>query len=288
MTNYKKIFYTLSGSIFFIFSSLASTSYSHNVCYTMNVYAEYTDTHSENLAPVIEINIRENILRLNLLFFLQSYDNPTVNLQVEGVSASREFQIEPDPLTLDIEIEHPSDTISQVVREAVRDGYEGLREYLRESGLGQPLASPISIVRNDRIKVPLGLSDYVQIGDVFYIYHRRDYNICSDTWRSESYLTTGTVIEINQNNSILEMGIIQSEDRGVQIGDVVVMSPEINYESRIQGNNNPKKDVLRLGFIPDVFLLFNDNDGKPVRRHITPLIRNHLIREARDFGFRVI
>ena len=321
MTNYKKNFYILSGSIFLIFSLLASASYSYDVCsdYIIEVRPEYSDqTPGQSLNADVqgETNITGNTIRLELFFSLRQHSNSPILLQVMGIGTSRNFQAEfginLGPLNTPLGVEeHLSDTISQVVREAIRNGYERLRESLREQGAlkQQHLDSTISTVLNNKILIPLGRSDYVQEGDVFYIYpgDNSHYNGCNTVRRSGPYLTTATVIEIDQNTSMLEMGIFQTSRRNVQVGDIVELSPYIDFESRTQGhnhNNEPRPNTLRLGFTPNIFIIFrtdrsrfNDRysgvnnyygNDRITRRNITPLIRNFLLTEAGDYNFRVI
>ena len=343
--NHRKSFYILFSFLIFSFSLLISCGGKNNafnsgyssMCsdYIVDVRPEYSDqtpgqsvnanVQGDRLGPIVkggEINITGNTIRLELFFSLRQHSNSPALLQVMGIGTSRNFQGEfgitlgpfSSPLGLGIE-EHPSDTISQVVREAIRNGYERLRESLGEQGaLGQQqLTSTISIVQNNRIQIPLGRSDYVQDGDVFYIYpgggYNNNYNNCNNITRSGPSLATATVIEIDQNESILEMGRVQNRQRSVQVGDIVELSQDTDFESRTQGRNNePKPSTLRLGYISNIFITFrtdrsrfNDrynnnrlNDGysygndRITRRNITPLIRNFLLTEADDYNFRVI
>ena len=295
-------------------------------------YSDQTEGQSFNINATGDIldpidglqgSVGGNTIRLELLFSLRQSNNSAGLFQTIGIGESRNLQGDIGmlfgglgaPFGMRFE-EHPSGTIADVVREAVRDGYEKLRDSLGDQGLGQQqLRGTISRVVGDRTLVALGLSDHVQEGDVFYVYPGGGYNSsnngCNAVRRSGPYLTTGTVIDIDDKNSLLEMGIVQNRRRSIQVGDIVELSSEIDFSSRVQGSNQAiKPSVLRLGLIPNVFVAFrtnnnnrfnnngynnngynnngyNNNRSRVMRRNITPYIRNSLTREAREYNFRI-
>ena len=310
-----------------------------NVCadYFIDVRPEYSDQTNgqeftinltgDRLKPLdgIQSNVGGNTIRLELLFSLRTFRNSVGALQVIGIGESRNFSGDFGALLGNLKVpfgmrfeEHPSGTIADVVKESIRNGYERLRDALGDGGLEQEqLKSTITKVGGDQILVPLGLSDHVQQGDVFYIYpgggYNGNYGGCNTVRRSEQpSLTTATVVRIDDTSSILQMGTVQNRRRSVQAGDIVELSHDVDFESRIQGSGKPKKEsVLKLGFIPNVFIAFrpsgygnnrfnngrnNNNNNynnnysrgnRVMRRNITPYIRNFLMSEAREFGFRI-
>ena len=295
--------------------------------YIVDVRPEYSDqTDGQNvtldltgdlLGPVdgVQGSLGGNTIRLELSFLLRQFSNSVSTVQVIGVGESRNLQGDigalfgglGTPFGMRWE-EHPSGTIADVVREAVRDGYKQLRESLGDQGLGQQqLTGTINAVRDDKIRIPLGESDYVQEGDVFNIYPGGGFNSnygCDNVRRSGPPLTTASVMDIDENNALLRMSVVQNRRRPVQVGDIVELSPEFDLESRIPQGSAPRASVLRLGLIPNVFIVYRTNrsnrfnnynnynnyygNQRVMRRNITPFIRNFLTREAREFNFRVV
>ena len=303
-----------------------------NTCadYVIDVRPEYSDqTDGQNvtldlasdlLGPVdgIQGSLGGNTLRLELSFFLRQFSNSLGAFQVIGVGQSRNIRGDfgalfgglGTPFGMKWE-EHPSGTIADVVREAVRDGYKQLRDSLGDQGgLGQEqLTGTVNAVRSDRIRIAVGKSDHVQEGDVFNIYPGGGFNSnngCDTVRRSGPSLTTATVVEIDNNNSILEMSVVQNRRRPVQVGDIAELGSDFDLESRMPQGSEPRKSVLKLGLIPNVFIVyrtersnrFNNNNNynnynnygntRVMRRNITPYIRNFLTREARNFNFSVV
>ncbi len=219
------------------------------------------------------IDIPENRIGLERLELVFSVRRPgsSVTLDIIGLGESRNFV---------------SRDISDIVQEAVRDGYVRLRDTLRFEPR-QP-RSEVNVVRGDRVLVPLGRSDHIQEGDVFHIYPRDDYyNTCSDVSYSPlSALAIARVVEIDDNESILEMNIIPDGGRSVQVGDIVRLSPAIDFASRLQTNTGfGTRSVLQFN-IPRIYVV-RDTGNRKIWTKITRFIDGSL-NEAPNFGFQVV
>ncbi len=225
-------------------------------------------------------------IRVELLFTIQ-LPGRSGTFRVIGVGESN-FQINlevNDPIDYK---EHPSVAITDAVKESVRDGYRKLRDFLEEFvGPRQPI-SHISVLQGDRILIPLGRSDHVQEGDVFNVYPPAEESVCISYSPS---LATATVIEIDDSKSILEMNIVPNGRVVVRVGDIVKLSPDINFESRMKESNEPPKpNLLKFVSTPRIYVrLLFDDDGRVVAvlRNITPYIGNFLRIEGPGFGFHV-
>ncbi len=319
-----------------------------NVCadYFIDVHPVFSDqTAGQNLTfdltgrrlkPLdgVGIGIGGNTIRLELSFTLRQFNNNSISPPpVIGVGESINSTFNLGVLFKQIPVgtrwaEHPSGTIADVIKEAVRDGYEQLRDILEDESLGQEkLTGNISKAEGNKIIVPLGLSHHVQIGDVFYIFPGGGYNNnnCNTVRRSGASLATATVTQIKDERSLLEVSAAQNRRRSIQVGDIVELSPEAEFASRLQASGAPpKKNVLGLGVIPNIFIAYtphndsssfsnflggygnnnnggygNNNNGRygnsgyynnrnrTIRRLITPYIKNFLTTEASDFNFRI-
>ena len=222
-------------------------------------------------------------IRVELLFTIQ-LPGRSGTFRVIGVGESN-FQTNlevHDPIDYK---EHPSVAITDAVKESVRDGYRKLRDLF--VGPRQPI-SHISVLQGDRILIPLGRSDHVQEGDVFNVYPPAEEGACISYSPS---LVTATVIEIDDSKSILEMNIVPNGRVAVRVGDIVKLSPDINFESRMKESNEPPKpNLLKFVSTPRIYVrLLFDDDGRVVAvlRNITPYIGNFLRIEGPGFGFHV-
>ena len=283
--------------------------------YTIDIRPEYFDqTDGQNvtldltgdlLGPVDGLQgLGSKITRLELLFSLREleYNIPAL-LSVIGVGQSRNIQgdFSGIPLLIDNPIdfdmrraEHSVGTIVDVVRETVRDGYESLNEGIDEGAIEMfrpQLVSTVNSVEGNRIQISLGSSDYVQGGDIFYIYPNRSdedghYNDCY--LRYGTALVTARVVEIDEYNSVLELdGIVENVDRYIQVGSAVKLSDDINLTSRIQESEIYRRSILRLGSIPNIFVMYH-NDKRISLRGITPYLKEALAKKAAEFNFRFI
>ena len=245
-------------------------------------------------------SLTANYIRLELIFSLRSRINSsTVPFQVIGIGESRNFQgsfkIDVFDESIEVVDERSSDTVEDVVRNAVKDGYRGLRNALGDLSLleQQPLRSTIRRVGEENtMLVSLGLSDYVQLDDDFYIYPARDsresyYNNCGIARHPGTYLTRARVVEIDDNRSIMEWNPIQNGRRSVQQGDIVELDPNVDLVSRKQGNEPYLVETLQMGYIPPTFVRFINTNGAETREEVTFEIRRILFEEARNFNFRM-
>ncbi len=184
--------------------------------------------------------------------------------------------------------EYPSGRItSYVVQEVVRDGYNKLRNILEEP-LGDDFrprrpVSHVSAIQGDRILVPVGRSDHIQEADVFYVYSRGDYNACSSDVRSLT-LARATAVRMNDTSSILAINVALGGSRSVQVGDVVELSHEIDFASRLQANTDFRTRRVLQFDVPNIYA-FND---RRVWINVTAYIKHFLLTEASEFGFRAI
>ena len=262
--------------------------------YIIDVRPEYSEpTPGEEIIVNLHGDVEPvggvgNTIRLELVFSLRQYVNSVETFQVGGIGESRNFQggfavnIFGSPIGIGVD-EHPSNTVEDVVKNAISDGYEKLRNSLGDNlGLWQkPLRSTISQVGANTILVPLGTSDYIQLGDDFFVYS--DPGHCNMI--TDPYIVRAKVIEIGDERSIMEiedaLELVQ-----VQVGDVVVIDPSIDLVSRKQGSDEPS--VLKIGVIPDISVTYLHN-GRGSKRQITPLIRQYLITiSRRELGFRIV
>ena len=295
--------------------------------YIIDVHPEYSDQtpgqsmtinlHGDSLEPVDSIGttVTGNTIRLELKLFLrQSLNAPSIREAI-GIGESRNFQggfkvtIFGSPIGIGVD-EHPSNTVEDVVKNAISDGYEKLRNSLGDYGLGQQrLRGTISQIGADTILVPLGTSKHLQLDDVFFVYPGggQNYNNCNNVSNSGAFLTKATVIEVDDKRSIMEIDINQNRRRPVQRGDIVESSPDIDLVSRREGSD-PEPSVLKIGYIPNIFVQFRTNLPEGYNRHndryrgpnryygnyrtttrnITPFIKQYLGSEARKHNFRLL
>ena len=230
------------------------------------------------------------ITRLELLFGVARPEYPEeMVLGTIGVGSARnlpDFEVLFDKLHVPLEfrfIEYPPDLMMlHVVQEAVRDGYGKLRDL----GLGydskqrRPI-DHVSVIQGDEFLVPLGRLDHIQDDDVFYVYSRGDYNACSSDVRGLT-LARATVVRMDDTSSILAINVALGGSRSVQVGDVVELSHEIDFASRLQANTDFRtRSVLQFD-VPNIYA-FND---RRVWINVTADIKHFLRTEASDFGFR--
>ena len=226
-------------------------------------------------------------IRLDLSFSLQRYSNLTPSIRsIAGLATAMTFTISDNDSLSGASVEGPGFTIvAYMIRDAIRDGYEQLRneyEQKREQGFLQQqlITSTVSELWDNRIQIPLGRSHYIQRGDVFNIYGNRVKNYRNHCGISRLHgppLTTATVVEvIDQDNAILEV----NDNSVVQVGDIVTRS--VDLESRSQASMR----ILKLS-VPRAFVAFHSSDGI-LTEDITPYIRYFLVTEAGVFGFQVI
>ena len=270
-----KNFFCLFICIFLIFSFSATISHSHECSdYIIDVrLIEFFELDGP------QTHVGESMVRLELLFSLQHHNSRAIFQVIGGGTAinfQRIFGSEFGRLTINA-------TISDVVKKTIRDGYRQLNELLKEQGLEeQPLTCVVNRVQGNRVNIPLGLN-YVQEGDIFYIYPKENYN--SNKSNLANSLTTATVIETNQNSSILEMNIIQNGGKSVQTGDIVELANNTNVEQR--------KNTLKLSPVPNIFVTLrltetSTHHNRLIRRNINPYINHYLATEASNFGFQVV
>ena len=169
-----------------------------------------------------------------------------------------------------------SGATEDTVKEAVRDGYGQLRDLLED--FRQP-RSEINAVQDDRALVPLGRSDHIQEFDVFHIYPRVDYyNACSDVSYSPlSALAIARVVRMDNTSSILEINVIPDGGRSVQVGDIVRLSSEIDFSSRLQANAS-FRSVLQFN-IPRIYTV-RDTGNRKIWTKLTRFINGFLTTEA--------
>ena len=306
------IFFKYTNAIFlllfiFISNGIAQKIPPQNVreCfdYTINIYPKYyRQVSKENLEVDLHYNrfntiegtetaLPEDTIRLELVFLLRQNDSTKEPFQVSGVGESRNFQGYFSTHGLSDIAE--GSTVIDVIREAIRDGYEQFRDYLgAQSCTMRPLVSTISKVDKDGIQIPLGALDRIRIGDVFSIYPREYYDQYRTIGGLVPYLATGTVIKTNDNISMLE--IDADEIGAVQVGDIVEF---VSGSSRQEQESAPQINVLQIGRIPPhIFVHFVSHryrgsnyygNERIARQDITPYIRDILVEEAPDFGLRV-
>ena len=232
------------------------------------------------------------------------YNIPAL-LSVIGVGQSRNFQGDFGGISLLIDnpidfdrrrAEHSVGTIVDLVREAVRDGYESLNEArMSEPLLTLNLIGTVNSVQRNRIQISLGSSDYVQEGDVFNIYlsRRRSGQFYSPFYYNGCYthgtsLATARVVEIiDDYNSILEVeNVKENADGDIQVGNIVALSDDIDLISRIPGYEL-HRNVLMIGRISTTFVKYH-YQGRVMVRNITPYIIEILDNKAPEFNFRFI
>ena len=290
--------------------------------YIIDVRPEYFDQTDENitldltgdlLGPVDrdQVSLEGYRVRLELLFALREFSNSVASFLVTGIGESRNIQGDlgtlfggldvPFGITLE---ERPFRiTITDVVKETVRSGYQKLRESLRDQGLWQQrLIGIINAVSDEEIRVSLGRSNGVQEGDIFNVYPKLDNNYCYRYYdRLTTATTTAMVVQVNEYHSILEVQSTQNGNRTVQRGDIVQIASDIDFASRIIQDSASRENVLRIGYIPNIVVSNRTNNEREESTDessdeqdndritiITPDIIESLIQEARDFGFRVV
>ena len=177
------------------------------------------------------------------------------------------------------------DAVTGVVREAVRDGYERLNQYLVDSKL--PENNIIVDISGNQVKI--GRSDYIQEGDVFYIYNDEDYNYnspCTDGSGFKPHLAIASVVDISDKQTTLQIDEINNGCRQVQVGDVAHMSLD-SITSKYEQAKKEKRPLI-IGHVPRV-ILFYRGDSYWARwvEDISPIIREALLDEARKFAFQV-
>ena len=217
----------------------------------------------------IDIENRTRLERLELAFSVRRPGSLGI-LHVIGIGESIFF----------------SRDIPGMVQSAVRDGYGQLRDLLRFE-FRRP-RSDVSVVRYNRARVPLDRSHHIQEGDIFYIFPRVDYyNACSDVSDSPpSALAISRVVEIDDTASILEM-VMPDGGRSVQVGDIVRLSPEIDFESRLQANTGFRtRGVLQFN-VPGIYVVRDTGSSKTWTK-LTRFIERFLTTEAPNFGFHAV
>lgn len=203
-----------------------------------------------------------------------------------------------------------SNAITGVIKDAVRDGYKNLNESLG-SYFPESISSPIGEISGNQARISLGRSDYIQEGDVFYIYPGTGgygYNSsCHNRRRQGPALATASVLRVGNKQAILEITSIQNTQRQIQSGDIAEISQDTDIQSRYETIpqrqqdtsqiNQTKRRSIKIGFVPRVILTYRDesrrnrfygNRGDFYRRDISPFIRSALVREAREFGFQIV
>ena len=239
----------------------------------------------------------EGTIRLELVFSLHTSAGEV--FQARGIGESNHLNETAfgNLSFIDIEMQ-----ILDVVREAVRDGYEGLKEVLGERQ--HQLRSVVRQIEADTVSLPLGQSHYIQVGDVFNIYRGgRRYNDYCDVFRHSgprlaTATATATVIGTNNEESILKIVDVTNESRPVQVGDVVELDPSVDLVSRRPGQQGVNV-ALRAGLMPDVFIGFREEDTTAedttaedttairFAHDVTHQVRRFLVKEAFDFGFQL-
>ena len=212
-----------------------------DVCFDFMVDVRPPNHQIRNLWGLVEgyqIDIPSSgITRLELLFSVAQPEYPEeMVLGTIGIGKARNFQADRGVLVDNLNVPfgfgfvgYSSERmISDVVQEAVRDGYEKLRDL----GLGYESKQrrPIGHVRaiqGDEFLVPLGRLDHIQDDDVFYVYSRGDYNACSSDVRGLA-LARARVVRMDDTSAILQINVALGGSRYVQVGDVVELSPEID------------------------------------------------------------
>ena len=302
----------------FISNSMAQQTSSANTdevngCtnYIIDVYPEYDELPSGqsfdiDLHSYYDPNGSEviaNRIKLELLFSLRRHSTQEP-IQIVGVGESANFNgyfATPPPLfgrtgpfRFFPIFPIGGQSVLDVARAAIRDGYEALGEYLSEQ---RRLGKVERQIRPDTVLISLGQLHGVQEGDVFRIYSEGEgsdsCNIVKDT---ESYLATGTVVDTSDNISMLQ---INADGVGrVQGGDIVEFDPSIDLVSRGQADHS-QVNVLQMGRIPpQIFVHFVSNRYKEpnylrnrrrtITRDITFYIEYDLVKEAPKFGLQVI
>ena len=290
----------------FISNGIAQKIPSKNVreCfdYTINIYPEYShqvskenlevDLHYNRLNPIegTETAMAEDTIRLELVFLLRQHNSTKAPFRVSGVGESRNFRgYFSAPRFSNI----TGPTVIDIIREAIRDGYKQFRDYLgAQSCAMRPLVSTISTIDKDKIQILLGTSDHVRVGDVFSIYPGEYYEQYRTVGGFVPYLATGTVIEIDDNISMLE--IDADEIGAVQVGDIVEL---VSGSSRQEQESASQVNILQIGRIPPhIFVHFVSHryrgsnyygNERIAREEITPYIRKLLVEEAPYFDFRI-
>ena len=178
------------------------------------------------------------------------------------------------------------DTVTGIIREAVRDGYKKLNQFLVDSDLPESSNIIVDISGN---QVKIGQSDYIQEGDVFYIYDREDYNYnpsCISRDGFKPHLAIASVVDINGRQSTLQIDEVNSGCKQIQVGDIAALSLEskvLKYEQAAQ----KEKRSLRIGFLPRIILLYRGGFRFGWARDISPIIEEALLDEAGEFGFQI-
>ena len=245
------------------------------------------DLHYDHLSPIhgTEAPLADNTIRLELTFRLQlqQYNyGRAMPIQISSVTESRKFQ---GYFSMPFFGISEGTTVIDVIREAIRKGYRGVRDALgTQLCFKRSLVNVIRAIEGDRIQIPLGQLDSVRVGDISHIYpgEYEYYNSLIDM----PYLATGIVIKVDDTLSTLEVYVNRIGE--IQVGDIVAPDPSIDFASRgLEQRDEPYLEILQMGRVPRIFVRFVDNNGVRVREEITSYIRQFLIEEAPSFGFQV-
>ena len=137
-------------------------------------------------------------------------------------------------------------------------------------------------------QVKIGQSDYIQEGDVFYIYDREDYNYnpsCISRDGFKPHLAIASVVDINGRQSTLQIDEVNSGCKQIQVGDIATLS----LESRILKYEQAQKEKrsLEIGFLPRIILFYRGGGFRfGWARDISFIVEDALLDEAGEFGFR--
>ena len=210
------------------------------------------------------------------------------------------------------------ESISDLVRKTIRDGFKQLKEAREEH---EPWHIAIKEITEDgKIHILFGSSDGLNEGDILPVYAKDDLNkidigqvnrqYCQNEVDDEyNFLAIVKIIDIENNKSTLEVILQPPDGQSIQVGDVIKSvnknknRDNVNRRRRsrtLKGNraralrerrNNREnivraKHPIRLGFIyADLDFEFR---GSFYRQSMGSLVRRHIIKEAEEFDFQIL